>query len=101
MMIRIDRFFFDEKDVFLALFGVFILAFYLLGLDTAPFKKESLLVLYVFLAVTRTTVSQAKINVYMIAVFVGLLVSLVLSPYGVALYAALSFILITRTSLGR
>ncbi|MDA1317229.1 MAG: hypothetical protein O3B87_04355, partial [bacterium] len=54
MIFRLDRFFFDEKDVFTFLFGVFLLASYYLNIPLAPFKFSSLVVLFIFFLVTRS-----------------------------------------------
>lgn len=86
MIFRLDRFFFDEKDIFIGVLGVFLLVSLFLGFDLAPFRRESLLVLFVFLAVTRSLISQQKMTGYAAIALAGILFSLFISPYGLAIY---------------
>lgn len=86
MIFRIDRFFLDEKDLFVALFAIFLVVSYIMGFELAPFRRESLLVLFLFLLLTRTLVNPMRFKGYMIIALAGLLFSLFLSPYGLAIY---------------
>lgn len=99
MLFRIDRFFFDERDLFTALFGVFLLVSYFLHLSLFPFRIESLVVVFLFLLVTRTMVSTLKFNSYFFLVLSGLLFSMVLSPYGLGIYLFVGIVLYTKTNL--
>ncbi len=99
MLLRLDRFFFDEKDVFTALFGLFLLLSYIFHISLSPFRTESLLVVFLFLIITRTVVSTRKFNSYFFLVLTSLLFCLFLSPYGLAIYLLIAFILYTKTNL--
>lgn len=95
MIWRISRFFLDEKDIFILFFGVFLIAALILNLEI-PFRKESLAVLFLFLLVTRSMVSQYKLTGYVFITLAGLLFSLFLSPYGLAIYLFLAMIGYTK-----
>jgi predicted membrane protein len=99
MLIRIDRFFFDEKDIFVFLFGVFLILSFILKIPTYPFRFSSLIVVFLFLLVTRSLISQAKFNSYLYIALSGLLFSLFLSPYGLAIYFFIAIIIYNKTNL--
>lgn len=99
MIFRLDRFFLDEKDIFTALFGVFLAVSYIMQFSLLPFRRESLLVIFLFLLITRTMVSSLKFNSYFFLVLTGLLFCLFLSPYGLAIYLFIAIIIYTKTSL--
>jgi len=86
MIFRLDRFFFDEKDVFTALFGVFLVAAYFFHIPVLPFRFESLVVLFLFLVITRSLKSSVTYEGYVLIALFGFLLSLFLSPYGLAIY---------------
>lgn len=86
MIFRINRFFLDEKDLFIALFAVILVISFLINFPLAPFRRESLVVLFFFLVLTRSLISQAGLTPYMGIALAGLLFSLFLSPYGLAIY---------------
>jgi len=99
MLFRLDRFFFDERDLFTALFGVFLAVSYFLHFSLLPFRIDSLLVVFLFLLITRTMVSSLKFNSYFFLTLSGLLFCLFLSPYGLAIYLFIAMILYTKTNL--
>ena len=99
MLFRFDRFFFDERDLFTALFGVFLAVSYIMQFSLLPFRRESLLVVFLFLLVTRTMVSSLKFNSYFFLVLTGLLFCLFLSSYGLAIYLFIAMIFYTKTNL--
>lgn len=86
MIFRIDRFFLDEKDLFVGLFAVLLVVSFLLNIPLLPFRRESLVVLFLFLLITRSLVSQTRMTGYMGITLAGLLFALFLSPYGLAIY---------------
>jgi hypothetical protein len=88
MNFRLGRFFLDEKDLFVALLGAVMLVSLIMDLDLSPFRRESLVVFFVFLAVVRSLLPREKAAGYTAIVVLGLLFSLFLSPYGVAIYLA-------------
>ena len=85
-MFRLNRFFLDEKDLFIALFALLLVVSFVVSFPLDPFRRESLVVLLMFLVVTRSMVSQTAITAYVIIALAGLLFSLFLSPYGLAIY---------------
>lgn len=91
MIFRIDRFFLDEKDLFVGLFALLLLFSFFLGFPLDPFRRESLVVMLLFLIITRSLVSSLSITGYIGLVLFGLLFSLFLSPYGVAIYLFIAF----------
>ena len=97
MIFRLDRFFFDEKDIFTFFFGVFILVAMYFRLSLEPFRSESLLVFFLFLLTTRTMTSSLRFEGYFIITLLGLVFSLFLSPYGVAVYLLVSMIVYLLT----
>jgi hypothetical protein len=99
MLFRLDRFFFDERDIFTALFGVFLAVSYFIHFSLLPFRSESLMVVFLFLLVTRTIVSSSKFNSYFFIVLSALLFSIWLSPYGLAIYLFIVILLYTKTNL--
>src|SRR3989338_10881169 len=86
MIFRLDRFFFDEKDLFTFFFGIFILVAMYFRFPLEPFKSDSLLVLFLFLLTTRTMISSLRFEGYFLITLLGLVFSLFLSPYGLAVY---------------
>ncbi len=99
MQIRLDRFFLDEKDLFIAGFLIFLVAAFVLKIPTYPFRFESLIVVLIFLLVTRSLVSSLRFNSYLFIVLFGLVFSMVLSPYGLAIYFLIAIVLYTKTNL--
>jgi len=97
MIFRLDRFFFDEKDLFTLFFGIFILVAMYLGFDLEPFRTDSLLVLFLFLLTTRTMISSLRFEGYFLITLLGLLFSLFLSPYGLAVYLIVAMLIYVFT----
>ncbi|MDP4011373.1 MAG: hypothetical protein Q8P72_04060 [Candidatus Roizmanbacteria bacterium] len=96
MIFRLDRFFFDEKDIFTALFGVFLLVSYFLHIPVLPFRFESLVVLFFFLIITRSIKNSVMFEGYVLITLFGFLFSLFLSPYGLGIYLIISTLLYTK-----
>lgn len=90
MIFRVDRFFFDEKDIFTFIFGVFLVLSHFLSIPLSPFKFGSLVVLFVYLLVTRSIRSSMRYEGYFLIALLGLFFSLFLSPYGVGIYLIIS-----------
>jgi len=99
MIFRLDRFFFDEKDIFVFIFGLFLLVAKLISLSVLPFRFSSLVVIFLFLVLSRSLISQLKFNSYLYIVLAGFLFSLFLSPYGLAIYFFVAIVLYTKTNL--
>ncbi|MFA5135962.1 MAG: hypothetical protein WC489_01050 [Patescibacteria group bacterium] len=96
MIFRLDSFFFDERDIFTLLFGLFLTASFIFAFPLDPFRRESLVVLFLFMLVTRSTVSQMRYSGYILITLLGLLFSLFLSPYGTAIYLLIAMFIYTR-----
>ncbi|MCL4374620.1 hypothetical protein M1523_02025 [Patescibacteria group bacterium] len=99
MQIRLDRFFLDEKDLFVAVFAVVMIVVGFLNIPVSPFRYPSLMVLLIFMLVTRSLISSLKFNSYLFIVLFGLVFSMVLSPYGLAIYLLIAVLLYTKTNL--
>jgi len=99
MLFRIQNFVFDEKDVFIVLFFVFLILASVLQIPLQPFRFDSLIVTALFLFITRIVTGQVTISIYLIVTFVGLLLSMVLSPYGLAIFYAIGLFLYTKRNL--
>lgn len=99
MQIRLSNFVLDEKDLFVFAFGIFLVVAFLLKLTVAPFRFESLVVVFLFLLVSRGLVNSLKFfSFLMIAVF-GLVFSTFLSPYGLLIYFVIVTILYHKTNI--
>lgn len=99
MQINIGRFFFDEKEIFVMIFAVFIIVTAYMGISIEPFRRDSLMVLLFYLLLTRSVVSYVKFGSYFYIALIGLLLSLFLSPYGLAIFLLIAIILYTKTNL--
>jgi len=99
MFIKLNRFFFDEKDIFVFLFGVFLAISFILQISLSPFRQDSLIVIFLFLLLTRSVVSTLKFNSYFFILLSGLLFSMVLSPYGLAIYLFIAIVIYAKTNL--
>ena len=99
MMFRIQNFVFDEKDVFIVLFFVVLVVAFLLKIPLEPFRFSSLIVTAVYLFITRIILGQINISMYLFVTFVGLLLSMILSPYGLAVFYAVGLFLYTRRNV--
>lgn len=96
MIFRLDRFFFDEKDVFVFFLGVFLVVSFFFQIPLGPFRPSSLLVVFLFLCFTRSLVSQLKFNSYFFIILSGLLLSTFLSPYGLIIYLLIALLLYSK-----
>lgn len=99
MMIRIRNLVFDEKDVFVLVLVAVPFVAHLTSTPLAPFRLESLVVTGVFMLLNRILIPQANLTAYLITVIVGLLLSLTLSPYGLAIFYAVGIFLYARRTL--
>lgn len=98
-MLRFSKFFIDERDLFIPLLGIFIIIAYLLNLPIAPFKFGSLIVVFLFLILTRSLVTGPKFFSYLFLAVIGLALSAFLSPYGLLLYFLIALFLYVKTNL--
>jgi len=99
MQFRINRFFLDEKDIFVICYWLLVISLGVLKISVYPFKHSSLIVVLFFLLITRSLVSNLKFNSYFFIILSGLLFSMWLSPYGVAIYLFIAILLYTKTNL--
>jgi len=99
MLIRLNRFFFDEKDIFIFLYLVFLLVLKILNISTAPFRWSSLFTCGLFLVFTRGLISNLKFNSYFYIAVSGIIFSLFLSPYSLAIYFFITTIIYKKTNL--
>lgn len=95
----LDRFSLDEKDLFVVLFGIFLLVAFLMKISVNPFRFPSLVVVFLFLATTRSMINNLKFTTYILITVFGLIFSTFLSPYGLLVYFLLAIILYTKTNL--
>lgn len=98
-MFRIQNFVFDEKDIFIVLFFVFLVIAFLLKIPLEPFRFSSLVVTAVYLFITRILVGQINLSMYLFVTFFGLLLSMILSPYSLAIFYAVGLFLYTRRNV--
>lgn len=99
MTINLGRFSFDEKDSFIVILGVFLFTVYLAKLSVAPFRFESLIVVFLFLLMTRSLIEINKFGPYMAIAMLGLLFSTFLSPYGLLIFYTIALFLYKKTNL--
>ncbi len=99
MQIRFSHFFLDEKDLFVWGLGLLFIVSMIFQIPLTPFRTDSLLVVFVFLLVTRSLISQLKFGSYMAIAFIGLALSVFLSPYGLIIYFLVAFLLYKKTNL--
>ncbi len=99
MHIRFPHFDLDGKSIFLVVFGIFLVIAYSLHVPVAPFRFDSLTVLFFFLLVSRTMVEQSKFTAYYVIAIIGLLLSTFLSPYGLLIYCFIAMMLYKKTNL--
>jgi len=97
MIFRLDRFFFDEKDVATFVFALVLLASYFLSIPLLPFKFGSLVVLCLYLIITRSLKSSMTFEGYFLITILGLIFSLFLSPYGVGIYLLVSTLIYVKS----
>lgn len=98
-MFRIQNFVFDEKDVFIVLFFLFLIAAHLLNIPLEPFRFSSLVVTTMYLLITRIILGQINVSMYLFVTFIGLLLSMILSPYGLAIFYSVGLFLYTRRNV--
>jgi len=95
-MFRLDRFFLDEKDIFTFLFGLFLVAAHFLSIPIVPFRFGSLVVLFLFLVITRSMKNSVTYRGYVVIALLGFIFATFLSPYGLGIYLFLASIIYTK-----
>lgn len=95
----INNFQLDEKDLFVFIFGAFLLVVYFFKIPIAPFRFESLIVVFFFLLTTRSLIESLKFSSYMMIAMLGLVFSTFLSPYGLLIFYTIALILYKKTNL--
>lgn len=86
MLFKIQKFVFDEKDVFLVLFGVFLLVSNILDVSVDPFRLDSLVMLFLFLLLSRITSAHLQSFTFYAVILIGLYASTLLSPATLGLF---------------
>lgn len=90
---------FDEKDAFVLLFGISLVVIYLLKVPVAPFRFDSLLIVFLFLLTTRSLIQGNKFGIYLAFSILGLVFSTFLSPYGLLIFYTVGLLLYKKTNL--
>lgn len=96
MYIKFFRFVLDEKDLFIIAFALFLIASYIFAIPLAPFRLDSLVVLFLFLLLTRASQTYMATMTFYVAVITGLWFSMLLSPYSLALYLGIYFLILKK-----
>jgi len=99
MGINISRFYFDDKDIFVFVFGIFLFLVFLTKFPIAPFRLDSLIVVFLFLLITRSLIESNKFGIYVGIAILGLVFSTFLSPYGLLIFYTISLFLYKKTNL--
>ena len=97
--LNINRFSFGEKDIFIGGLGAFLIIAFFFKIPVLPFRFESLVVVFLFLLITRSLIENIKFNSYLIIAMTGLLLSTFLSPYGLLIYYIIALVLYKKTNL--
>jgi len=99
MNINFNRFSFNEKDWFVVIFGIFLMIVFIFKIPVAPFRFESLIVVFLFLLTTRPLIEGIKFFPYLMIAVIGLALSTFLSPYGLLIFYIIALILYKKTNL--
>jgi len=99
MRINLGRYYYDEKDIFVFAFGIFLVIDYIVKFPIEPFRYESLIVVFLFLLTTRSLIENNKFGIYLAIAVLGLLFSTFLSPYGLLIFYILALLLYKKTNL--
>lgn len=99
MNFRLANLSFDEKDIFIFFFGFFLISAVIFKISVFPFRFSSLVVIFLFILLTRSIISQLKVKEYLFIVLTGLTFSTFLSPYGLVVYFFLMTIVYKKTNL--
>lgn len=99
MLFRIRHLIFDEKDVFIVLYFVFLMVAHIAHIPLMPFRFDALVTTGIFLVTTRLIAAQINMSLYSFILIVGLLASLFLSPYSLAIFYAIGIFLFIRKAL--
>lgn len=89
----------DEKDLFVFAFGILILISYFLGFSVSPFRRESLVAVFIFLLTIRSLVDGFNFFPYLMVAMLGLLFSTFLSPYSLLIYFIIALLVGKKTNL--
>lgn len=98
MQINFGRFYFDEKDLFVWVFGLFLVVAFLLRISVLPFRFESLTVVFLFLLITRSMMDSSRFFPYLLIAILGLVLSAFLSPYGLLIFFVIALFLYKKTN---
>ena len=99
MIFRLRNFIFDEKDIFILILVALMVIAGVMHIPLEPFRYSSLVVTVVYLLATRIMLGQINLQVYLAVTFTGLLLSMLLSPYGLAIFYAVGLFLYTRSNV--
>ncbi len=99
MMIRLRNFVFDERDLFILLLVIVPFAAHQMNVSLGPFRSDSLVVTAIFLLLNRIVIPQTNMTAYVVTTCVGLLLSMTLSPYGLAIFYAIGIFFYARRTL--
>ena len=90
MLVKINKFFFDERDIFVFIFGLILVLSWLFKFPLQPFRLSSLTVLFIYLLLTRSVVRYRSFGGYLLIALFGLLIAMALSPYALMVYLFLA-----------
>ncbi len=93
------NFHFNEKDLFVFVFGAFIFISSFLHFSISPFRLDSLIVVFLFLLTTRSLIEGNKFFPYLLIAIIGLVTSIFLSPYGLLIFYIIALVLYKKTNL--
>lgn len=99
MKFNLSQFNINEKDLFVIIFGIFLAGAYIIKFPVAPFRFESLVVVFLFLLTTRSLIESNKFIAYLIIAIFGLVFSTFLSPYGLLIYFLIAIFLYKKLQL--
>lgn len=85
---------FDEKDVFIMLLGLFLLASYILHIPLNPFRFSSFVVVFIMLIIARITNTYLQSQTFMVLLISAILFSLVFSPYTLVIYCGVLLLIL-------
>lgn len=95
----IDRFFREEKDVFVFIFGVFLIAVFFFRIIVLPFRFDSLTVFFLYLIATRSLIDDFKYQSYLFISLIGLVFTMFLSPYMLILFLFIAMLMYKKTRI--
>ncbi len=99
MNLNFSKFSLTEKDLFVFVFGAFILVSQFLNFSISPFRFDSLIVVFLFLLLTRSLIESNKFGIYFAIAIIGLVLSTFLSPYGLLIFYTIALFLYKKANL--